>query len=200
MDINILKDMLNSREVKIIGQDNEYKRFSVVIPLVFEGEYKILFEVRSHKLKFQPSEVSLPGGKIEENETAFEAALRELKEEVGVEDNDIYYLGQFDTLITYHGKIIYVFIVLLNKNKFKPSKDEVDELFLVPITYFKDTKPDIHYAILKAKFEENINDKDFKLLSARSPIYFYDYEGKNIWGITAKIIYNFINEFNSIIE
>lgn len=196
MDINSIKGIFQNREIKIIDQDEEFKRYSVVIPLVYDNELKVLFEVRSKKLKFQPGDVSLPGGKIEEGEEPKEAAFREFMEEVGLKKDDFEYIGQFDTLVTYHGKIIYVFVVLVKKTDFVPSYDEVDELFFVPINFFKNTPPEMYYATINANFE---NDHKFtkikpKLLTARSPIYFYEYGDKIIWGITAKIIYNFVKE------
>lgn len=196
MNIDYLKQVLNKREVKIMGEDEEYKKYSVVIPIVYNDEYKILFEVRSKKLKFQPGDISLPGGKIEEGETPKQAAIRELIEELGISGENFEFIGQFDTLVTYHGKIIYVFVVLLKDLNFNLSIDEVDEIFLVPISFFKENVPDMYYASISARFEKenkyiNMNQR---LLSSRSPIYFYEYNGRLIWGITAKIIYNFIKE------
>jgi hypothetical protein len=87
-----------------------------------------------------------------------------------------------------------VFVVFLKELNFKLSVDEVDEIFLVPISFFKENVPDMYYASISARFEKenkyiNMNQR---LLSSRSPIYFYGYNGQLIWGITAKIIYNFI--------
>jgi len=196
MNIYDIKSRFENREIKIIGQDEEFKRYSVVIPLVYDDELKILLEVRSKKLKFQPGDVSLPGGKIEEGEEPKEAALREFIEETGIREEDFEYIGQFDTLVTYHGKIIYVFVVLVKNLGFTPNPEEVDELFLVPFNYFKNTNPELYYATIDAKFENEhkFNKIKPKLLTAKSPIYFYEYQNKIIWGITAKIIYNFIKE------
>ncbi|MCX7695909.1 MAG: CoA pyrophosphatase [Caloramator sp.] len=196
MNLDFIKNIFRQREVKIMGQEEEYKRYSVVIPIVYDDEYKILFEVRSHKLKFQPGDISLPGGKIEKGETPKEAALREFKEEIGIDNDSFEFIGQFDTLVTYHGKIIYVFVVFIKEFNFKLSTDEVDEIFLVPISFFKENIPDMYYATISASFEkENKYERmNQRLLASKSPIYFYEYKGRVIWGITAKIIYNFIKE------
>lgn len=192
MEFNSLKNIFNNREVRILGEEDEYKRYAVTIPIYFDGEYKILYEVRSHKLKFQPGDISFPGGKVEEGETPKEAAIRELIEEVGLKKNQVEYIGQFDTLVTYHGKIIYVFVVQLKSIDFSPSKDEVDELFFVPLNYFLNSKPKVLKATLKAYFEEEKQD-DSGLLASKTPIYYYNYKDKLIWGITAKITYYFVN-------
>lgn len=65
------------------------------------------------------------------------SAIRELIEEVGLKEEQIEFIGQFDTLVTYHGKIIYVFIVQIKEMDFNPSKDEVHELFLYQWISFK---------------------------------------------------------------
>ena len=42
--------------------------FAVLVPLIEkDGEFHILFEVRSPKLKSQPGEVCFPGGAVEAN-------------------------------------------------------------------------------------------------------------------------------------
>lgn len=194
MEFEALKNFFNNREVKILGEDKEYKRYAVTIPIYYDGEYKVLFEVRSHKLNFQPGDISFPGGKVEEGETPKEAAIRELIEEVGLKEEHIEFIGQFDTLVTYHGKIIYVFVVQIKEMDFNPSKDEVHELFFVPVDFFLRNNPIIKNANLKAYFEdEKQNNKG--LLESKTPIYYYKYNNKIIWGITAKIIYYFTMEF-----
>ena len=55
---------------------------AVLIPLVETGgELGILFEVRQSGIR-QGGEICFPGGRIEENETAEEAAVRETSEEL----------------------------------------------------------------------------------------------------------------------
>lgn len=204
MELQSLKDFFNNREIKILGEENEYKRYAVAIPIYFDGNYKVLFEVRSHKLRFQPGDISFPGGKVEEGETPKEAAIRELIEETGLKEEQIELIGQFDTLVTYHGKIIYVFVVQLKEIDFNPSKDEVDELFFVPMEFFLNQQPKVAKATLKAFFEDEKQDSK-GLLESKTPIYYFNYNNKTIWGITAKIIYYFVMEFltkfnNKVIE
>ena len=58
------------------------RKNAVLIPLVETGgELSILFEVRQTGIR-QGGEICFPGGGIEENETAEEAAVREASEEL----------------------------------------------------------------------------------------------------------------------
>ena len=56
------------------------RRSAVLVPLLYRGgEPELLFEQRSFLLEHQPGEVCFPGGRVEENETPEEAAVREIK-------------------------------------------------------------------------------------------------------------------------
>lgn len=60
--------------------------------------------------------------------------------------------------------------------------------------FFLSNNPIIKNANLKAYFEdEKQNNKG--LLESKTPIYYYKYNNKIIWGITAKIVYYFTMEF-----
>jgi 8-oxo-dGTP pyrophosphatase MutT (NUDIX family) len=58
--------------------------------LVFNGEGKLLLLRRSKTDIYRPGELDWPGGGVEPSETVVEGALRELREEAGIE------LGQQD--------------------------------------------------------------------------------------------------------
>jgi hypothetical protein len=65
MNINIIKSNVKKNKNRIIGEDSEYSKYAVVIPLIWvENSLSILFEVRSKKMKSQPGEISFPGGRL----------------------------------------------------------------------------------------------------------------------------------------
>jgi len=81
----------------------EFNYYAVCVPVY---ERKILFEVRSENIP-QPLEVSFQVGVIEENEQPYEAALRELKEEIGLQTVQL--LFEVEPLITPFNSVIYPF-------------------------------------------------------------------------------------------
>lgn len=96
--------IVNEHEPGIIGR---HKCFSVVIPMIdIDGELHILYEVRSPKIKRQPGEICFPGGEREPGETDIECALRETSEELCIDTDDIFVIGEVGTLFTYGGYVI----------------------------------------------------------------------------------------------
>lgn len=67
------------------------------------------------------SKWSLPGGKIEPDETPVEAAARELEEETGLVTDDLVYLARFEKDDTVH----YIFITALQSGEKASPKNEI---------------------------------------------------------------------------
>ena len=115
MDIEIIKNKLKDRKVNISGHKT-MKKYSLLIPLInINNELNIIFEVRAKTLKTQPGDVCFPGGKIEENEFPYEAALRETKEEIGLKSIDI--ICELDTVVKFESTIIYPFFDLYSNSR-----------------------------------------------------------------------------------
>jgi coenzyme A diphosphatase NUDT7 len=177
-------------------------RAAVMIPLVEkEGKLHVLFEVRAQTLKRQPGEICFPGGKIDEtDENEQAAAVRETCEELGLKEENIQVIESLGILIPPYSSSIYSFVGKIHDHeKITPNQDEVDEVFYVPLDFFLEKEPDSHYIHLAVKPEENFpfelipQGKDYKWRSARLPEFFYQYDGKIIWGLTARILYEFIS-------
>lgn len=82
MFIDQLKSDLHQSQPLFIGEETAFKA-AVLVPLVqVDGEWHVLFEVRSLTMRKQPGDISFPGGKLDGGETAQEAALRETYEEL----------------------------------------------------------------------------------------------------------------------
>lgn len=184
----------------------EYRESSVMFLLKeIHNEVCICFEVRSSKLRHQPGDICLPGGRLEVNETPLEAAIRETKEELNIEDKDICYIGEMDYFISPFNTIIYAFVSKTEKYICNPNEDEVDHIFWVPIKYLMENPPEIYDVTLKHSFKENFpfhrikGEKDYKFSEGKLPQYFYKFNQYTIWGFTAKIVKNFVDKLSNLI-
>ncbi len=196
----MIEHILNSRIPKPIGK---YLHAAVMVLLFpVNGRLHILFSKRALHLKHQPGDICFPGGRQEGNETPLETALRETWEELGIPSQCIQVLGQTDYIITTAGAIITPFVGYVKNMAVEDilfSPDEVEDIFTVPISYFQDTEPEIHYLYLQPTtkddfpFDYIFGGKDYPFARPKVPELFYHYCGNVIWGITAMITHHVVN-------
>lgn len=182
--------------------DNEkFGKYAVLIPLVEkEDGIHLLFEVRSEKLRRQPGDICFPGGKIDaKDKTKQDAAIRETTEEIGISNHDITEIHPVDYFVSPFGMVIYPYAGFITKmDNIKLSEEEVAEIFTVPLAFFLETKPDVHQVSLRvepaADFPMELipGGEEYDWRPLKMDEYFYLYEDKVIWGLTAKIISHFI--------
>jgi 8-oxo-dGTP pyrophosphatase MutT (NUDIX family) len=79
---------------------------AVLIPLLIEPEgHSLVLTRRAEILRRQPGDISFPGGTVDPaDETPLAAALRESREEVGLDSGAVTLLGQMDERGTVTGK------------------------------------------------------------------------------------------------
>lgn len=199
--------MINDIRIKFknykpyINGSKDMKKSSVLIPIIKKDDsYFILFQVRSSTLKTQPNEICFPGGKIEYNEKPIYTCVRETCEELGITNDNIEIISELDLFITPSNMIIHPFLGILKSiDNLNINKDEVDHVFLVPITYLLKNKP-ITYtnevSIIPSNdfpYEIIPNQTNYKFAKGNYDVLFYKYNDYIIWGITAKILENFLN-------
>ena len=112
---------------------------SVLVPLVERGAgMGLVLTRRAALLRHHPGQVAFPGGKQDpEDATPLAAALREAREEIGLEGATI--LGALPTHETVTGFVVTPFVALIPAG-FVPRIDraEVDEVFEVPLGHVTD--------------------------------------------------------------
>lgn len=198
--INELKESLKNYKPYINGHEF-MKKASVFIPIVKKDDtHYILFEVRSKNLNSQPSEICFPGGKIDENESPINACIREACEELGTNKNNLEIISELDLFINPSNILIHPFVGIINNiDNLDINKDEVDHIFLVPITHLLDNKPDCYKNEVKIIPNDNFpyelipTKENYKFKGSYYDSLFYKYKDYVIWGITAKILENFLS-------
>jgi len=207
MKIGHIREIIKDGAVKPEG---EHEIFGVMVPLIETSEgCRVLLEIRASTLKKQPGEISLPGGRKEKGETPLEAAVRETSEELTIPKTAVSVLGPLDYLVTPFNYIIYPFVGAIGQkyiSDIKGAPGEVDCLFTVPLNYFLRTRPQIYRVRTEFKvpggfpFELIPGGEDYNWSSGIYPVYFYSYNGRIIWGITARILKSLVDKLSGDVE
>ena len=174
---------------------------SSVMLLLFsiENELHLLFTKRAEHLAHQPGDISFPGGRKEKNETPLETALRETQEELGILPEQITLLGKTDFMLTTSGALITPFVGYVSNitiEEISFNKDEVAEIFTVPLSFFRQTQPEVHFLYLSPFTEDTFpydritGGKNYPFVRPKIPELFYQYKQYTIWGITAQIAHH----------
>ena len=70
------------------------RRAAVLMSLVMRDEWQVILTQRPETMPHHPGQISFPGGKVEKDETARQATLREVEEEIGVKASAITLIGR----------------------------------------------------------------------------------------------------------
>ncbi|MDD3169430.1 MAG: CoA pyrophosphatase [Eubacteriales bacterium] len=198
--IKDFEDIFRDREPKSLGT---YRYYSVLVPLVEkDGELYILYEVRAENMRKQPGEVCFPGGRIENNESAEECAVRETSEELNIKESEIHIIAQMDFLHTYSNFTLYSLLGTIDYevvSGITVNSDEVKEIFLVPVSFFAENEPETYcFDVLPNIGPDFPYDKinltnGYNWRKGKSTVPIYRYEDRVIWGLTARITNHLID-------
>lgn len=163
-------------------------RDAAVIALLFadSGRWHLPLMVRPQTLTDHAGQISLPGGTIDAGETSDVAALRELHEELGVDQREVELLGQLTP--------IYLFVsnfrvtpwvgIVRHRPILVPSPHEVAELLEVPLDHLLDAQ----------NCGQHI--RQFNGLNFAAPHIAFDQH--HIWGATGMILGELIEIISEI--
>ncbi|KAI3456188.1 hypothetical protein Pfo_012851 [Paulownia fortunei] len=158
---------------------------AAVLICLFEGErgdLRVILTKRSSTMTSHSGEVALPGGKWEEgDENDADTALREAKEEIGLEPSLVEVVIILDPFYTKrHITVFPVIGIIWDYNGFNPVPNaaEVESVFDAPLEMF-----------LK---NENRREETKEWMGYKYLLHFFDYEAENksylIWALTAAVL------------
>ena len=150
---------------------------AVLVPVVdrHDGASVILTQ-RTEKLRTHSGQVAFPGGAIDSTDASpEEAALRETREEIGLDRDFIDIVGRMPDYVTGSGfRIAPVLAVVRSGFELEINPDEVDAAFEVPLSFLMDPKN---------------HNRESRIWQNRERFYFTMPFGERfIWGVTAGII------------
>ncbi len=210
-----------TRNCSIIGKDL-YLNSAVLIPIiVIDNNEFVLFEKRSSTVR-QPGEVSFPGGHFDSryDKDFLSTATRETCEELGIENSCIEVIGSIGTLVAPMGVIVETYLGILKINsldELKIDSKEVERIFLIPLEYFINNKPEEFYTRLELHpFMTKEDGEKIELLPVKElglpekyslpwtrgkhRVLVYKTSEEVIWGITAELIFELSNRLKEQID
>jgi 8-oxo-dGTP pyrophosphatase MutT (NUDIX family) len=134
--------VIDGKPFRKFKPDYNAKNSAVLIPLIRDGNnLRILFTLRSNKLKNHSGQISFPGGRADLGETPEMTALREAKEEVGIPYANVKILGRLSSLFVPPSNSVITPVVGLISNDYSIvlSEDEVEEVFEIDFDSFFDS-------------------------------------------------------------
>lgn len=210
MDYHDKLEKIVTKNCSIIGKDL-YLNSAVLIPIiVLDNSEFVLFEKRSSTVR-QPGEISFPGGHFDlrYDKDFLSTAIRETSEELGIENTCIEIIGSIGTLVAPMGVIVETYLGILKINsldELKIDHKEVERIFLIPLEYFINNKPEIYFTRLElhpyitkedGEKEELLPIKELGLpekyslpwTRGKHRVLVYKTSEEVIWGITAELIF-----------
>jgi len=106
-----------------------------------EQGWTIPLTLRPSSLQHHGGQVCLPGGQLEEDESIFDAALREFEEELGVQPEVKSYCGNLTPQYVYSSdNLVHPVVVTVARPRqpWRPDPTEVEEVILMPLSLLLD--------------------------------------------------------------
>ncbi len=163
-------DRANPRHLRTAG---------VLVPIVDRpAGPTVLLTLRSPALRAHAGQISFPGGGIEVNDrNVVETALRETREETGIDASFITPIGGVEPVESATGFLLFPTVAVLREGfSTIANPGEVDTIFEVPFAFLMDRTNHVH--------------KSMTIAGATRDFYSIVYGPYDIWGATARVLVN----------
>jgi 8-oxo-dGTP pyrophosphatase MutT (NUDIX family) len=175
---NLKRNYSTSPDYHSIVQD----KIAGVLVIIHGSDSKpsILFTKRSENLKIHASEISFPGGNfVIKDLNPLNTALRETREEIGIDISPEFVLGALEPVQTLTSNyFIYPYVAMLERMPHTQPNEEVQEIFSIPVENLLRANPKNIVRTINAQPRQS------------QPI---SWENNIIWGATARILRFLLN-------
>lgn len=149
----------------------------VLVAITDEADPHLVLTRRAQHLNSHSGEVAFAGGKQDATDPDIVfTALREAHEEINLFPQQVKVIGQLDQVVSRFGYVVTPIVGLIPADvEFIANPDELDAIFKVPLRFFLESEPHDYFE------RGNISIPSFH------------YEGFRIWGLTAMMITEMVN-------
>jgi 8-oxo-dGTP pyrophosphatase MutT (NUDIX family) len=160
---------------------------SAVLVAMFEesGETRVILTRRSRALRLHQSEVSFPGGRLDPGESPSECALREAREETGLDPATVELVGHLSPLATFSSRSYVTPVVgfLTERPSLVANPAEVEHVFDVELAALlaDEVFREERWTTTVAIRTELAEDGSF-------PVWFFELPDDTVWGATARVL------------
>ncbi len=177
----VITQVLRERDAKKANRP-EFRQAAVLLPLyISNAGPHLVFTKRTELVPTHKGQISFPGGGFEEADgDLLTTALRETREEIGLRSQDVEIIGTLDDTVTVTSRyVVRPFVgIVPHPYPYRLDPFEIERLIHLPILAL----------LCGAPFREEIWERD----GGPVTVFFYDHDGDTVWGLTARILKQFI--------
>src|SRR5215472_800470 len=164
--------------MRAIAEVRPIRPAAVLVPVVDRPEPTVLLTQRTTELSSHAGQIAFPGGKIDPTDASpLAAALREAREEIGLDGRLVHPIGYLDLYLTRLGYRIVPTLARVEPNfELALNPAEVHDTFEVPLSF------------LMQPINHELHSREWNGMIRH--FYAIPFADRYIWGVTAGILRN----------
>jgi 8-oxo-dGTP pyrophosphatase MutT (NUDIX family) len=161
---------------------SERRKAAVVMGIFSAPPHGVVFIERAAHLRHHAGQIGFPGGSLDESDRDLQyAALREMKEEVGVASDRVEFVWTLPHVLPSVSNFdVTPFVAILAPGPLQIDATETAGVFTVPL----------------ATVIDEVRDGVMDLGTIEVETTLLDYDGKRIWGLTGRVLRTFVDAWN----
>ena len=177
-------DALRTRITAVLGRGRhslalgDRIRAAVLVLFVYRGGVPALvFAKKTEDVPHHKGQFSFPGGVVQRSDgSVVEAALREAREEIGLEQSAVEVLGLFDDMRTTVTNFVITPVLGLARTEpsFRPDGREIERVIEIPLAHLLGPNA--------------FREEEWEREGVRRPVVFVSYGEDVVWGTTGRIL------------